>query len=212
MLGDDDIGNRREAVITLDAAIKNEPDLVIPNIDQFLPQVFEDSKIKPELVKSVSVGPFKHLVDFGLDLRKSTYNILYSLLDTPSALPRLPMATVYERILDGVTDDADIRNLCIMMLGRLTQIDPVETRRRLNLLSEKFKVVLGQKVKENAVKHDIEKVSDANTAVIRSTRDLDKSFPTAATDGSAETMLWKAYLEYVRKEFAMIVRNVQSEM
>ncbi|RMZ84812.1 hypothetical protein DV737_g1040, partial [Chaetothyriales sp. CBS 132003] len=210
MLSDEDIGNRREAVITLDAAIKNKADLIIPSIDQFLPQILQDSHIKPELVKSVSVGPFKHLVDFGLDLRKSTYNILYTLLDTPAALPRLPLADVYDHILAGITDDADIRNLCLLMIGRLTQIYPEETRRRLNLLAEKFKLVLGQKVKENAVKHDIEKVADANAAVVRATLELDKALPTAVTDGSAEAMLWRAYLDAVRKDFARVVAEVMT--
>ncbi|RMZ76541.1 hypothetical protein DV738_g4907, partial [Chaetothyriales sp. CBS 135597] len=208
MLADDDLGNRREAVITLDAAIKNKAELIIPSIDQFLPQILQDSQVKPELVKSVSVGPFKHLVDFGMDLRKSTYNILYTLLDTPKALPRLPRTSVYDRILAGITDDADIRNLCLLMIGRLTQIYPDETRRRLNLLAEKFKLVLGQKVKENAVKHDIEKVADANAAVVRATLELDKALPTAVTDGSPEAVLWRSHVEYVRRDFAGVVNEV----
>ncbi len=211
MLSDADLSNRRLAVTTLNAAIHNKPDLIIPDMSQLLPQVVDDSKIKPHLVKVVSIGPFKHHEDSGLDLRKSCYATLYALLDCPAAVPQLPISQIFDRILDGIVDDADIRTLCNLMIARLTTIDPDETRRRLSPLADKFKVVLGQKLKDNAVKQEIEKVNEANAAVVRSTLELDKNFPTAATDGSGEMVIWKGYIEYVKKDFAAVVRNIQAE-
>ena len=211
MLGDPDLANRRLAVTTLNAAIHNKPDLVIQDISSLLPQVLSDSKVKPELIKVIKIGPFQHNEDSGLDLRKSTYATLYALLDCPAAIRHLPIPQVFDRILDGIVDDADIRTLCNLMLARLTTIDPDETRRRLSQFAEKFKVVLGAKLKENAVKQEIEKVNEANAAVIRSTLELDKNFPTAATDGSGEMVIWKGYIEYVKKDFATTVRNIQAE-
>ena len=211
MLSDADLSNRRLAVTTLNAAIHNKPDLVVQDIGEVLPQVLGDSKIKPDLIKVITIGPFKHNEDSGLDLRKSTYATLYALLDCPNAIPHLPIPQMFDRILDGIVDDADIRTLCNLMIARLTTIDPEETRRRLSQLAEKFKVVLGQKLKENAVKQEIEKVNEANAAVIRSTLELDKNFPTASTDGSGEMVIWKGYIEYVRKDFATTVRNIHAE-
>ncbi len=211
MLSDADLSNRRLAVTTLNAAIHNKPDLVVQDIAQLLPQVLDDSTINPDLIKVITIGPFKHNEDSGLDLRKSTYATLYALLDCPAAIPHLPIPQIFDRILDGIVDDADIRTLCNLMIARLTLIDPDETRRRLSQLAEKFKVVLGQKLKENAVKQEIEKVNEANAAVIRSTLELDKNFPTAATDGSGEMVIWKGYIEYVRKDFATTVRNIHAE-
>ena len=104
-----------------------------------------------------------------------------------------------------------IRTLCMLMIARLVQLHPDESRRRLSALAEKFQVVLGQKIKENAVKQEIERVNEANTAVVRISLDLDKAFPAVATDGSGETMVWKGYLDHVRKDFAGFVRNVQDE-
>lgn len=211
MLNDGDISNRRLAVTTLNAAIHNKQELIVPDISQLLPKVLDDSKIKPELIKVISIGPFKHNEDSGLDLRKSAYATMYSLLDCPGAIPQLPIPQIFDRILDGIPDDHDIRTLCNLMLGRLSQIDADETRRRLSPLAEKFKVVLGQKIKENAVKQEIERVNEANAAVIRTTLELDKTFPTAATDGSGEMVVWKGYLDYVKKDFAGVVRHIQKE-
>ncbi|ETN45150.1 uncharacterized protein HMPREF1541_10027 [Cyphellophora europaea CBS 101466] len=211
MLSDADIGNRRLAVTTLNAAIHNKPNLVIPEISQLLPQVLQDSVINPELIRVITIGPFKHNEDSGLDLRKSTYATLYALLDQPAAILHLPIPQVFDRILDGITDDADIRTLCNLMLTRLSHIDPVETRRRLSQLADKFKTVLGHKLKDNAVKQEIEKVNEANAAVIRTTLELDKAFPSAASDGGGEMVGWKGYVENVKKDFAGVVRSIQNE-
>lgn len=212
MLGDSDLGNRRQAVTTLNAAIHNKPELVIPDIGQLLPTVLADSKIKPELIKQVKIGPFTHAEDAGLDLRKATYGTLYALLDCPGAIPHLPIAKIFDRILDGVPDDHDIRTLCILMINRLSAIDPEETRRRLSPLADKFRLVLGVKLKENAVKQEIEKVNDANNAIIRSTIELDRKFPAASAEGAgAESISWKGYVEHVKKEFAGMVRQAQMD-
>src|ERR1700744_3266877 len=134
MLNDSNLGNRRLAVTTLNAAIHNKPELVIPDVSQLLPTVLDDSKIKPELIKQVKIGPFVHSEDAGLDLRKAAYATLYALLDCPGAIPHLPIAKIFDRILDGIPDDHDIRTLCILMLTRPSAIDANETRRRLSPL------------------------------------------------------------------------------
>ena len=211
MLGDADVENRRLAVTTLSAAIQNKPGFVIPHLGQIFPLVIAESYIKPELVKTVSIGPFKHNEDSGIDLRKAAYSSMYQMLDVPAALARVSIPSIYDRIIDGIVDDQDVRTLCLHVIGRLSVLDPAETRRRLSSMAERFRVVLGQKIKENAVKQEIEKVNEANSVVVRATLDLDKAFPSAVLDGSGELVMWRAYFEYVKKDFPVLVRKVQSE-
>jgi cullin-associated NEDD8-dissociated protein 1 len=211
MLNDQEISNRRLAVTTLNSAIHNKPDVVMPELGQILPIVLRDTHIKPELLRQVSFGPFKITVDDGLDLRKSAYETLYALLDTPQALSHVSIPQIYDRILDGIPDDHDIRTLCNLMIGKLANIDPDETWRRLPALSEKFKIVLSQKAKENAVKQEIEKLAEANAAVVRTSLELDKKFPMAGSESSGEMVSWKGYLDWMKKEFVVLVRSVQDE-
>ena len=70
MLDDPDMENRRLSLSTLNSAVHNKPDLVLPYLPQLLPLVLRDSKIKPELIREVMMGPFKHKVDDGLEVRK----------------------------------------------------------------------------------------------------------------------------------------------
>lgn len=70
MLSDSDLENRRLALTTLNSAAHNKPGLIIPNLGQLLPLVLKESVVKPELIREVMMGPFKHKVDDGLEVRK----------------------------------------------------------------------------------------------------------------------------------------------
>ncbi len=70
MLQDEQLENRRLALTTLNSAAHNKPDLINPNLGVLLPLVMQESIIKPELIREVSMGPFKHKIDDGLEIRK----------------------------------------------------------------------------------------------------------------------------------------------
>jgi len=70
MLSDRDLGNHRLALTTLNSAIHNKMDIILPHLSELLPAVIGDTHIKPELIREVQMGPFKHKVDDGLELRK----------------------------------------------------------------------------------------------------------------------------------------------
>jgi cullin-associated NEDD8-dissociated protein 1 len=72
MLHDPELENRRLALTTLNSATHNKPDLILPHLGQLLPLVMKESVVKPELVREVMMGPFKHKVDDGLEVRKVT--------------------------------------------------------------------------------------------------------------------------------------------
>lgn len=70
MLQDSDMDIRRLAMTTLTTAARNKPDLIHPHLGELMPYVLRESVIKKELVREVMMGPFKHTVDDGLEVRK----------------------------------------------------------------------------------------------------------------------------------------------
>lgn len=70
MLNDEDLENRRLALGALNSATHNKSDMVLPDLANLVPLVMKESKVKPELVREVQMGPFKHKVDDGLEVRK----------------------------------------------------------------------------------------------------------------------------------------------
>lgn len=77
MLQDEDTENRRLAMTTLNSAAHNKPDLILPHLAELMPYVFTESVIKPALVREVMLGPFKHTVDDGLEVRKVFFSPLF---------------------------------------------------------------------------------------------------------------------------------------
>lgn len=70
MLEEKDLDNRRLAMITLNSAAQHKPNLIVPQLDVLIPHIMQETHIRPELIREVQMGPFKHKVDDGLEIRK----------------------------------------------------------------------------------------------------------------------------------------------
>ncbi|ATZ48523.1 hypothetical protein BCIN_03g07250 [Botrytis cinerea B05.10] len=212
MLTDTELENRRLALTTLNAAAHNKADLINPNLSQLLPFVMSESVIKEELIHEVMMGPFKHKVDDGLEVRKSAYETLYALMET--AFSRMNILDFYDRIIAGLKDEHDIRSLCNLMLNKLVILDPDETARRLDAIADCFRVTLSIKLKESAVKQEIEKQDDATKSTLRSTLNLHARIPSASTGMGAQSgqhQIWRTYFEWVEKDFEAQLKSLREE-
>lgn len=68
------------------------------------------------------MGPFKHTVDDGLDIRKAAFECMYTLLD--SCLDRIDIFDFINHVESGLKDHYDIKMLTYLMVARLAQISP----------------------------------------------------------------------------------------
>jgi cullin-associated NEDD8-dissociated protein 1 len=206
MLSETDLENRRLALATLNSAAHNKPDLILPHLSQLLPFVMKETVPDPKLIREVQMGPFKHKVDDGLEIRKSAYETLYALLE--SAFPLVDIPSFYDRIIEGIKDDHDIRTLSTLMLQKLIVLAPEQTQARLEVLVEPFRGVLSQKPKENAVKQEIEKINEERRDVVRVSVALARKWPDESATANTQ---WGAYWEWVRKENAQLLKQVEDE-
>lgn len=213
MMHDPELENRRLALTTLNSAAHNKPDLILPHLGQLLPLVMEESNIKPDLIREVMMGPFKHRVDDGLEVRKSAYETLYSLMEL--AFSRINILDFYDRIIAGLQDEHDIRQLCNLMLTKLVVLDPDETARRLDTLAGCFRAILMTKLKDNSVKQEIEKQDEAVRGALRVTLLLHAAIPSASGSGMAaqgiQHQTWRDYWEWVEKDFEPQLRALREE-
>lgn len=74
MLNDTDLSNHRLALTTVNSAIHNKTNLIVPHLNKILPAVINDTRVNPALVREVQMGPFRHKVDDGLEVRKVRIN------------------------------------------------------------------------------------------------------------------------------------------
>jgi cullin-associated NEDD8-dissociated protein 1 len=208
MLNEEDLNNRRLALTTFNSAVHNKPDLILPHLDTLLPLALKETVVNTDLIREVSMGPFKHKVDDGLELRKSAYETLYALMET--AFQSIPIPAYYDRIQAGVSDEHEIKILCCLMLTKLVTLAPEETVRRLEGLAASFRTVLAFKPKDTAVKQELEKLWEHNKAIAKVSVIINKTFPAETTAEYAR--VWNDYWEWAKKDMASVVKNAEDEL
>lgn len=71
---------RRFALSALNSAARTKPHLVRDHLPTLLPTLYSETKVNPELIRTVQMGPWTHKVDDGLDARKTAWETLYTLV------------------------------------------------------------------------------------------------------------------------------------
>ena len=113
---------RRVALVAFNSAVHNKPSLVRDLLPDLLPQLYSETKVKKELIREVEMGPFKHTVDDGLDIRKAAFECMYTLLE--QGLERVDIMQFLEYVISGLRDHYDIKMLTYLMTARLAHLCP----------------------------------------------------------------------------------------
>ncbi|MCJ1308932.1 hypothetical protein MMC25_002587 [Agyrium rufum] len=202
MLQDTSLENRRAALTTLTSATSHKVAMILPSMNQILPIVINESFINPALIREVKMGPFKHKVDDGLDLRKSAYDTLNALLSTSSL--HVSPGELYARIIPGLADDHEIKLLCLLMTNKLLVVAPEETQRQLDPLAEKFRAIIATKPKDNAVKQDIEKAQEVNKSVLQLSLKMMAELGKADAANQGGSVGWTTYCEAINRQYRQL--------
>jgi cullin-associated NEDD8-dissociated protein 1 len=153
---------RHAALLTFNYAIHHKPQLVRGLLDEYLPVLYGETKIKPELIIEVELGPFKHKVDNGQPLRQAAFECMYTLLDT--CLDRIEFSAFTQQVKEGLADHFDIRMLNHLLLSKMAHRASAPLVHSLEFLVEPLRNTITTKVKDTAVQHE----RDRNDELIRS--------------------------------------------
>ncbi|EPS39189.1 hypothetical protein H072_7034 [Dactylellina haptotyla CBS 200.50] len=205
MLKDPNLDNRKLALTALNSAAHSKPSLVKHNISSFLPLVYQETIIKPELIREVQMGPFKHKVDDGLELRKTAYDTLYAFIETSYA--RMNPSQIYDRIIAGLTDEHEVQIICNLMLGKLVVVGKEDIIKRLDGIAEKYKATLSIKAKENAVKQELEKMNELNRSILRTMLTIQTHVGASAHHEQG----WVAHHEWVKQNHGGEMASLEKE-
>lgn len=164
-LTDPDLHVRRVALVAFNSAAHNKPSLIRDLLRSVLPQLYNETQKRKELIREVEMGPFKHEVDDGLDLRKAAFECMYTLLDT--CVDRLDIFEFLSHVQDGLKDHYDIKMLTYLMVARVAQLCPGAVLTKLDKLVEPLKLTVTTKVKANAVKQEYEKQDELKRSAMR---------------------------------------------
>ncbi|XP_047046151.1 cullin-associated NEDD8-dissociated protein 1-like [Lolium rigidum] len=166
LIKDSDRHVRRAAVLALSTAAHNKPNLIKALLPELLPLLYDQTVVKPELIRTVDLGPFKHVVDDGLELRKAAFECVDTLLD--NCLDQVnPSSFIVPFLLSGLGDHYDVKMPCHLILSKLADKCPSAVLAVLDSLVEPIEKTISHKPKGDAVKQEIDRNEDMIRSALR---------------------------------------------
>ncbi|WVZ77753.1 hypothetical protein U9M48_025580 [Paspalum notatum var. saurae] len=171
LIKDSDRHVRRAAVLALSTAAHNKPNLIKDLLPELLPLLYDQTVIKQELVRTVDLGPFKHVVDDGLELRKAAFECVDTLLD--SCLDQVnPSSFILPFLLSGLADHYDVKMPCHLILSKLADKCPSAVLAVLDSIVEPIEKTISHKPKGDAVKQEVDRNEDMIRSALRAISSL----------------------------------------
>lgn len=204
LIKDDNLTVRRLSLATLNSAAHNKPYLIRDHLDNLMPLLYQETQVKPELIHTVEMGPFKMKVDDGLEARKTAYECMFTLIET--CFERVEVFGFLDRIAAALEDQQEIKVLAHFMLMRLAVLAPTAVAQKLDDQVEAFAATLAFKLKPNAVKQEVDKNVELQRSTLRCIASLSK------LNDPARTPRFDTFLKEVRagpfcEEYRAIVRE-----
>ena len=164
-MGDEDRHVRKAAVGVLSTAVLMQPELVAQHLPSTLPLLFAQTVKNPDLVRIINLGPFKHEIDDGLELRKASFECLPILLE--NCYDQVDAAKVVEHVLGGLGDHYDVKLPSHSLVIKMTHIAPGHMTAALDQLVEPLTATLQSKTKADAVKQERDRHDDLLRSCLR---------------------------------------------
>ncbi|KAI6094438.1 armadillo-type protein [Pisolithus croceorrhizus] len=189
LMKDSDLTVRRLALSALNSAARTKVHLVRDHLHALLQTLYSETVVKPDLIRTVQMGPWQHKVDDGLDARKTAWETLYTLLDT--CLHKLDLPTFLTYLLPALSDPSDeIKVLAHLLIGRLSSIPlcvPLLLA-RLDVLTPALDATMkGAPVTKDTVKQDLERAAELRRSTMRAVAALVKVVAVGNATGANAT-------------------------
>ncbi|XP_027159787.1 cullin-associated NEDD8-dissociated protein 1 [Coffea eugenioides] len=173
LIKDQDRHVRRAAVLALSTAAHNKPNLIKGLLPELLPLLYDQTIIKQELIRTVDLGPFKHTVDDGLELRKAAFECVDTLLD--SCLDQVnPSSFIVPYLKSGLEDHYDVKMPCHLILSKLADKCPSAVLAVLDSLVDPLQKTVSFRPKQDAVKQEVDRNEDMVRSALRAIASLNR--------------------------------------
>jgi len=172
LITDKEIEVRKAVLISLNYIAHHKAKIVSKVLPKYLPHLYGETKIRPELIVEIVLGPFKHKQDNGLELRQAAFECMYTLLDT--CLAKLDIQEYVGFLVSGLADEYDVQMLCHLILVRLSKKAPTALVSSLEPLVEPLRVCITSKAKDEAVAQQVERNNELIRSALRAINTINK--------------------------------------
>ncbi|KAG0449136.1 hypothetical protein HPP92_027467, partial [Vanilla planifolia] len=152
--------------------------------------------LKQELIRTVDLGPFKHTVDDGLEIRKAAFECVDTLLD--NCLDQVnPSSFIVPYLISGLSDHYDVKMPCHLILSKLADKCPAAVLAVLDSLVEPLQKTINHKPKLDAVKQEVDRNEDMIRSALRAIASL------SHISGGDCSMKFKMLLNHITNSTAL---------
>eukprot|EP00299_Pterocystis_sp_00344_P020314 c9966_g1_i2.p1 GENE.c9966_g1_i2~~c9966_g1_i2.p1 ORF type:complete len:1235 (+),score=329.41 c9966_g1_i2:37-3741(+) len=167
LVTDPSLSVRRSALLTFNATIHHKAKVAV-SVTHLFPAIYRETVKRPELIRQVQLGPFKHTIDDGLPVRKAALECLDTLFD--KAWHLIDLNEVVKNLSEGVDDDDHgIKMLTYHLLIKIA-FNTSTSHCLLSVLDKLTGAIqkrLSAKLRDNAVQQEIEQHNELSRAVLR---------------------------------------------
>jgi cullin-associated NEDD8-dissociated protein 1 len=129
--------------------------------------------VQKELIRTVDLGPFKHIVDDGLELRKGAFECMDTLLD--GCLDQIdPSYFITPFLLSGLSDHYDVKMPCHLILSKLANKCGAAVLAVMDRLVDPLEKTVTNKTKPDAVKQEVDRNEDMIRSALRAIDSLNR--------------------------------------
>ncbi|KAJ3434668.1 tip120 [Anaeramoeba flamelloides] len=146
---------RLSALKTLNFASQAKPHIVQEELVYILPRLYKETQVKQELIKIVKFGQLVHVVDSGVENRKSAFDTMNILLSNSYNL--LEPTDFVVTISNGFTDgNTEVLLAAHSLMKRMIRKNSEVVRAILDSLIEPLKKTITHELKKDADKQDLD--------------------------------------------------------
>uniref|UniRef100_A0A6U9RIX6 TATA-binding protein interacting (TIP20) domain-containing protein n=1 Tax=Picocystis salinarum TaxID=88271 RepID=A0A6U9RIX6_9CHLO len=149
---------RKAAIQTLSSIVHVRMDLLGDSLVRIMPAVYKQTAVLPELVRTVDLGPFKHVVDDGLELRKATFECLSTIME--NCFEVLNVDCFVSCLKEGIADHYDVKVPCHLLLAKLAETHGQTVLYVVDALAANLEKTLRTRLKSDAVKQEVDRHED----------------------------------------------------
>lgn len=182
--------------------------------DVILPRIYNELTAKEEFKKVIPMGPYKYVVDEGLEVRKLSFELLSAIISVDSDKMENDMSVVdqvqmFEVLLvKGLPDpESDIVNLAVLNLLQLIQNDENILTRITNqheLIASLTKVI-NKKLRSKASAQELESYENTLRSVIK----LSKAINRALTNSNSLSSGWSSYYHEIKNKHYLLFSGME---
>jgi len=182
--------------------------------DVILPNIYEELSAKEEFKKVIPMGPYKYVVDEGLEVRKLSFELLSAIIsvdtekmeNNDSVVDQVHMFEVL--LVKGLNDlENDIVNLTVLNLLQLIQNDEnilTKITNQHELIASLTKVI-SKKLRSKASTQELESYENTLRSVIK----LSKVINRALTNSNGLSSEWSSFYHEIKNKHHLLFSSME---